>query len=70
MIEGSVGVGSDPWLEYTVSPTGGIIVVEPHSEADFGTWVLTRSFWVSGSAVSGVALVRPAKLAYRQLSWW
>lgn len=49
-------VGTDPAIRYTVSPTGGIIVVQPKSAADFGSWTLTRFVSVSGQAVSGVVL--------------
>ena len=42
MMQGSVsGVGGDT-LAYTVSATGGAVILEPSSLADFGTWVLTR----------------------------
>ena len=60
MIQGSVsGVGGDS-IYYTVSPTGGIIVLEPNSTTDFSSWSLTRYFVVSGQAVSGVQLVHGA----------
>lgn len=58
MITGTVG--TDPALSYTVSPTGGIILLEPRSADDFGNWVLTRYLSVSGSPVSGVVLVQGA----------
>lgn len=58
MIQGIVGVGSDPSMRYYVSPTGGIIAISPQSDADFSTWTITRYFSVSGVAVSGVTLVQ------------
>lgn len=51
-------VGTDPQLKYTVSPTGGLVVLEPASAEDFGTWTLTRFVSVSGIAVSGSVLVQ------------
>lgn len=57
MIQGWIGVGSDPSMGYLVSPTGGIIALEPKSAAEFSTWTLVRYFSVSGQAVSGVTLV-------------
>jgi hypothetical protein len=53
-------VGTDPSLKYTVAPTGGIIVLEPASSAEFSTWMLTRYLSVSGSAVSGTVLAQGA----------
>lgn len=56
MWTGIVGQNSDPTLEYTVSPSGGVIVLEPTSSADYGTWTLTRYLSVAGNPVSGVVL--------------
>lgn len=56
MITGSLGVGSDPSLSYTVSPTGGVIAFEFTSASDFGTWDFTRYTSVGGVNVSGVTL--------------
>lgn len=51
-------VGTDPLLKYSVPPTGGMVVLEPQSSADFSTWTITRYLSVSGQAVSGVVLVQ------------
>lgn len=58
MITGIINEGADPSLRYAVSPTGGIVVLEPESAADFGTWTLTRYLSVGGQNVSGVVLVQ------------
>jgi hypothetical protein len=47
---------TDPSLYYTVSPTGGIITLQPASDADPATWELQRFVSVSGVEVSGVVL--------------
>lgn len=47
---------SDPSLEYTVSPTGGTVLLQPTSDAVPESWLLERWISVSGVPVSGVTL--------------
>jgi hypothetical protein len=47
---------TDPALYYTVSPTGGVITLQPMSSSDPATWALNRFISVSGVEVSGVTL--------------
>lgn len=47
---------TDPALYYTVSPTGGVITLQPMSHSDPSSWVLERFVSVSGVEVSGVVL--------------
>lgn len=69
MIQGNVsGVGDDN-LYYTVSPTGGMIVLEPDSGADYGSWTLSRYLSVSGQSVSGVTLFQGASGQPKMSVW-
>ena len=69
MIQGNVsGVGGDD-LYYTISPTGGMVVLEPSSNTAYGSWTLARYLSVSGQSVSGTTLFQGASGQPKMSVW-